>query len=70
VTNEQRSDQPSTSADPVQDIDAAVQADRCVSIAQLELSFNLSQGTIWDTVRSLMSWLQRSLLQVGSSSSD
>jgi len=31
VKDEQRSGQPSTSADPVQDIDAAVQTDRCVS---------------------------------------
>jgi hypothetical protein len=50
VKDEQRSSRPSTSADPVQDIDAAVQADRCVSIAQLELRFYVSQGTIWDIV--------------------
>jgi len=38
------------SADPVQDIDAAVQTYRCVSIAQLELRFNLSQDIMWDIV--------------------
>jgi hypothetical protein len=47
---EQRSGQPSMSADLVQDIDTALQADRRVSIAQLEIRFNLSRGTIWDTV--------------------
>jgi hypothetical protein len=31
-------------------LDAAVQADRHVSIAQLEIRFNLSRGTIWDIV--------------------
>jgi hypothetical protein len=41
---------PSTSADLVQDIDAAVQADRRLSIAQLEIRFNLPRGTIWDNV--------------------
>jgi hypothetical protein len=45
VMDEQRSGWPSTSADLVQDIDAAVQADRCVSTAQLETRFNLSRGT-------------------------
>jgi hypothetical protein len=35
VMDEQRSGRPSTSADLVQDIDAAVQADRRVSVAQL-----------------------------------
>jgi hypothetical protein len=40
--DEERSGRPSTSADLVQDIDAAVQADRHVSVAQLEISFNLS----------------------------
>jgi hypothetical protein len=49
--NEQRSGRPSTSADLVQDIDAAVQADRRVNIAQLEIRFNLSRGTIWNIVR-------------------
>jgi hypothetical protein len=34
----------------VQDIHAAVEADRHVSIAELELRFNLSWGTIWDVV--------------------
>jgi hypothetical protein len=42
LMNEQRSGRPSTSADLVQDIGAAVQADRRVSIAQLEIRFNLS----------------------------
>jgi hypothetical protein len=51
VKNEQRSGWPSTTADPVQDTDAAVQVDRHVSTAQLELKFILSQGTIWDTVQ-------------------
>jgi hypothetical protein len=50
VMDEQRSGQPSTSADLVLDIDAAVQADRRVIIAQLEIRFNLSRGTIWDIV--------------------
>jgi hypothetical protein len=39
--DEQRSGRQSTSSDFVQDIDAAVQADRHVSIAQLEIRFNL-----------------------------
>jgi hypothetical protein len=38
VMDELRSGRQSTSADLVQDIDEAVQADRCVSIAQLEIS--------------------------------
>jgi hypothetical protein len=42
VMDEQRSSRLSTSADLVHDIDAAVQADRCVSIAQFEIRFNLS----------------------------
>jgi hypothetical protein len=61
VMDEQRSGWPSTSADLVQDIDAAVHANRRVSIAQLEIRFNLSRGT---------SRLQESFLQVGSLSSD
>jgi hypothetical protein len=48
VMDEQRSGQLSTSADLVQDIDAAVQAERRVIIAQSEIRFNLSRGTIWD----------------------
>jgi hypothetical protein len=40
--DEQRSGRPSTSADLARDIDTAVQADRYVSIAQLEIRFNLS----------------------------
>jgi hypothetical protein len=50
VMDEQRSGRLSTSADLVQDIDAAVQADRRVSIAQLEIRFSLSRGIIWDIV--------------------
>jgi hypothetical protein len=50
VMDEQRTGRPSTSADLVQDIDAAVQAERRMSIAQLEIRFTLSQGTIWDIV--------------------
>jgi len=46
VKDEQRNGQPSMSADPVQDIDVAVQADICVSIAQLELRFTLPRGII------------------------
>jgi hypothetical protein len=45
--DEERSVRPSTFADLVQDIDAEVQADRRVSIDQLEIRFNLSRGTIW-----------------------
>jgi hypothetical protein len=50
VIDEKRSGRPSTSADLARDIDTAVQADRRVSISQLEIRFNLSRGTIWDTV--------------------
>jgi hypothetical protein len=50
VMDEQRGGRPSTSADLVRDIDAAVQADRRVSIAQVEIRFNLFRGTIWDIV--------------------
>jgi hypothetical protein len=50
MMDEQRSGRPSTSADLVQDIDAAVQANRNVSIAQLEIRFTFSRGTIWDIV--------------------
>ena len=42
VKDEQRSGQPSMSADSFQDIDVAVQGDICVSIAQLALRFNFS----------------------------
>jgi hypothetical protein len=56
VMDEQRSGLPSTSADLVQDIDAAVQADRRVSIAQLEIRFNLSLGTICDIVHELLGY--------------
>jgi hypothetical protein len=55
VKDEQSSGQPSTSADPVQDIDAAVQTERCVNIAQLELRFNLSQG-MWDIVHECLGY--------------
>jgi hypothetical protein len=47
VKDEQRSGQHSMTADPVHDIDVQVQADIRVSIAQLELRFNFSRGTIW-----------------------
>jgi hypothetical protein len=50
VMGEQRSGRPSTSADLVQDINAAAQADRRAIIDQLEIRFNLSRGTIWDIV--------------------
>jgi hypothetical protein len=50
MMDEQTSGRPSTSADLVQDIDAAVQTDRNVSIAQLEIRFTFSRGTIWDIV--------------------
>jgi hypothetical protein len=55
VMDEQRSGRPSTSADLVQDIDAAVQADKHVSIAELEIRFYLSRGTIWDIVHEHLS---------------
>jgi hypothetical protein len=54
--DEQRSGRLSTPADVVQDIDAAVQADRRVSIAQLEIRFNLSRGTIWGIVHERLSY--------------
>jgi hypothetical protein len=50
VVDTQRSVRPSTSANLVQNIDADAQADRRVSIAQLEIRFNLSQSTIWDII--------------------
>ena len=56
VKDEQSSGQPSTSADPVQDIDVAVQTDRCVSTAQLELRFNLSRGIMWDIVHECLGY--------------
>jgi hypothetical protein len=68
VIGEQRSGRPSTSVDLVQDIDASVQADRRVSIAQLEIRFNLSRGTIWDIVHERLGyrkvcskWISRQL---------
>jgi len=42
VKDEQRSGQPSMTADPIHYIDIAVQADIRMSIAELELRFNLS----------------------------
>jgi hypothetical protein len=70
VKDGQRSDRPSTSADPVQNIDAAVQAARRVNIAHLELKFNLSWGTIWDIVHERLGykkvcsrWLPRHLTE-------
>jgi hypothetical protein len=56
VMDGQRSGRPSTFANLVQDIDAAVQADRRVSIAQLEKRFNLSRGTIWNIVHERLSY--------------
>jgi hypothetical protein len=56
VRDVQRIAQPSMSADPVQDIDAAVQTDRCVSIAQLKLRFNLSQDIMWDIVHECLGY--------------
>jgi hypothetical protein len=41
VKDEKSSGQPYTSADPVQGTDAALQTDRCVNTAHLELRFNL-----------------------------
>jgi hypothetical protein len=57
VMDEQRSGLPSMSAELVQDVDAAVQADRHVSVAQLE-RFNLSQGTIWNIVHECLRYRQ------------
>ena len=42
LKDDQRSGRPSTSADSVLDTNAVVQANRCVSVGQLELWFNLS----------------------------
>jgi hypothetical protein len=53
--DELRSGRPSTSADLVLDIDAAVQADRRVSIAQWQIRLNLFRGTIWDIVHKRLS---------------
>jgi hypothetical protein len=50
VMDDRRSCRPCTSADLVQDIDAAVPADRRLIIVQLEIRFNLSRGTIWDII--------------------
>jgi hypothetical protein len=63
VMDEQRSGRPSTSADLVQVIDAALQADRRLIIAQLEIRFNLSRGTIWDIVHERLGykWVPRQL---------
>jgi hypothetical protein len=56
VMDEQRSGRLSTSADLVQDIDAAVQADKRVNTAQLKIRFYLSRGTIWDIVHEHLSY--------------
>jgi hypothetical protein len=68
VMDEQRSGRPSTSADLVQDVDAAVQADKRVSVVHwkkvlvfLEAPF----GTLFMNVL-----VQESLLQVGFPSTD
>jgi hypothetical protein len=50
MMDEQRSGRSSASADLVQDTDAAVQADKRVSIVKLEIRLNLSRGTVWDIV--------------------
>jgi hypothetical protein len=47
VMDEQRSGRPSTTDGLVQDTDDAVQTYRLTSIAQLEMRFNLSRGTVW-----------------------
>jgi hypothetical protein len=64
LKDEQWSGQPSTSADPVQDFDAAVQTDRFLGIAQLELRFNLSRGTIWDIVHECLSYRKVSTIWI------
>jgi hypothetical protein len=63
VMDEQRSGRPSTSADLVQVIDAALQAHRRLIIAQLEIRFNLYRGTIWDIVHERLGykWVPRQL---------
>jgi hypothetical protein len=48
-------------ADLVQDIDAAVQADRHMSIAQLEIRFNLCRGSIWDIVHECLNCYSRTV---------
>jgi hypothetical protein len=50
VVDKQRRGSLSTSADLVQDTDAAVQADERMIIAKLEIRFSVSRGTIWDIV--------------------
>jgi hypothetical protein len=50
VADEQRIARPSTSAERVDDIDAAVRADGHTSLVQLEQRLNLLHGTIWDIV--------------------
>jgi histone-lysine N-methyltransferase SETMAR len=50
VTDDHRSGRPSISDEHVQDIEAAVQADRRISISHLETRFELSRGTIWNIV--------------------
>jgi hypothetical protein len=46
--DEQRSGRPSTSADLLQDTERAMQADRRVSVVQLEIRLNMSGGAIWN----------------------
>jgi hypothetical protein len=41
----------------------------CVSIAELEVRFNLSRGTIWDIVHKRLGY-RKDLLQLGSPSTD
>lgn len=50
VLDEQRTGRPSTSARHVDDIDAAVKANRRVCLAELSKQFDLSYGTVWDIV--------------------
>ena len=51
VTDEQRSQRPSTSADLVTAIEESVHANWRVLLKELEEQFNLSHGTIWDIVQ-------------------
>ena len=64
VTDEQRSKHPSTSADLVPAIEETVCADRRVLLKELEEQFNLSHGTIWESLgyRQVCSrWVPRQL---------
>ena len=50
VVDEQRSGRPSTSADLVPATEETVRANRRALLKGLEEQFNLSHGTIWETV--------------------